>query len=171
MEIPEGAVEVTRPAVAEMAAVEWGKSLPKDADPVALKSLKEAEAILLALSELEPALQPADSREQAMYVADEAEKCLALLAAASADPGLQIPSQTRVGDAYRIVWQAVMRTRPSPQLSPDDLQEYNRMLAEAGDPLAVEARVTYERVLANPLAPPVWQAHARWGLAQLEELG
>ena len=158
---------MTRPAVAEVAPVAWGQALPRGANPADLDSYRQAEGILVALSELEPATGAADSREQAMYVADEAEKCLALLGSASRDEELRIPSLARVGDAYRIAWEAVMRTRSSPELSPEDQLEYSRQLAEAGDPLAGEARAAYERVVKDPLAPPIWQAHARWGLAEL----
>lgn len=161
-------VAMTRAAAPELAELGYGQSLPRDADPDALESMREGEAILLALSELVPADTSVDSREQAIYVSEQADEALAWFSHAGQDSALRVPSQARAGDTYRIAYDAVMRTLPSPALLPDDVVAYDAMVAEAGRPLAEDARTAYERVLGDPMAPPVWKAHARWGLVELE---
>ena len=168
--IPEGAVAIQRPPVPEVQRLSYGEGLPRSADPGALEAMKEGEAILVALDELVPADTSEDSREQAIYVSEQADLALAWFnSAGSSDPALRAASGARAGDTWRLVWAAVKRTLPSPLLLPADASAYMAQVDEAAAPLAESATTAYTRVLGDPMAPDVWKSHVRWGLAQLED--
>ncbi len=166
--LPEGSIAIERAPVPDLAQLPFGEGLPPVMDSGALQSMVEAEAILLAVSELEPTTDSKESREQAMYVTEECERALVLLGGAARDPALRVPSLARSGDASRLVLQAIQRVRPSPSLPVEDLDAFHAQLAEAAAPVAQDARTAYERVLGDLMAAAVWKAHARWGLEELE---
>lgn len=152
--------------------VAYGTGLPWQGDAVTpeQQALARAEVLLADLERTPLARSPIESQEQAGDALDVAQEALSWLATSSRDSSLRVPSAARAGDAWRLAAQASHDVAPPMDLPLRRHPEFRAQVELAVVPLAENARAAYERVLSDLSADPTWQAHARWGLASIQEL-